>query len=721
MDISCTYQIIGDLDLPAFSRTEVGKGMSVMEVDATCTIEAVVKIVSRAQRLKIGADCALREIAGVLESRYPSFFIVLKVVDDSTGFTLSRGVGESTMVTLAARLDQFVEMMGDQPNVLESWCNAPMVSEFNAVCGQNCFESFAAATVTCPDHGNKIGMVGLLSPELSDFTQADLQFVTSVSELIVLLLATRFPAQSSGCYEEDIEIAKNEWEQTVDVLPQLVFLLDANGKITRANRVIEEWNLARVEEVGGRDCHAMLHPRCFESDCELRLRLRTELAYLSTHRHAQWEYFDKPLNRQLRVSMRDLAREDTQNRYRIESCAALVLTDITLERRARDLLQSNNSDLQQKLWETAALLRKINSELERQIAEHVKDKEALKESESRYACLVDTTLTGIYILKNQTLVFCNSRFAEILGCSVEQLYGVRLTDLVQFSNESPSKSGSDRPEGMGGTTVVKVVHPDGRTIWLNQSTAKVVHKGQSAVLGNVVDITELVVTQDCLEASKAELEALSIKFIDAQEQERKRVANDLHDGIGQTLSGIKMAVENVVREMEVGRSTATERLIDLLHKVQMGIDEVRRISMNLRPATLDQLGIVATISWFCRECAAELPHMEIQKEVEVIEEHIGEEIKATIFRILQEAFNNIVKHSQAKNAVVRLYLKNQLLHLSIEDDGKGMIMDQGIAPAYSLGLVSMRERAECTGGTLNILSQLGKGTKVEVIWPIMAD
>lgn len=565
-------------------------------------------------------------------------------------------------------------------------------------------------------------MVGLLSKELERFSLVDVRLLIIVSELITSLLANRSLAHSSRCCEESIEIAKNEWEQTVDALPQLVFLLDANGKITRANRVIEDWSLAKVKRVGGRDCHAVLHPHCIEESCELRLRLKTELAYLSMHRHAQWEYFDKPLGREIRVSLRYLATEDQQNSYRIESYAALVLSDITLERRARDLLRSSNSDLQQKLWETAALLRQINNELEQQIAEHVKDKAALKESESRYACLVDTTLTGIYILKDQVVVFCNRRFAEIFGCSIEQLCGVRLADLFQFSSESASPArGTDPLEGMGGATVVKVLHPDGRTIWLNRSTAKVVHKGQPAILGNVVDITELVVTQDRLKASKAELEALSIKFINVQEQERKRVANDLHDGIGQTLSGIKMAVENVMRGMELGRGTATEKLHDLLVKVQMGIDEVRRISMNLRPATLDQLGIVATINWFCRECAAELPHMEIKKEVEVIEEHIGEEVKATIFRILQEAFNNIAKHSQAKSAIVRLYLKNRLLRLSIEDDGKGMVMNQGITSVYSLGLISMRERAECTGGTLNIFSQIGKGTKVEVTWPANTD
>ncbi|WP_321527596.1 PAS domain S-box protein [Sedimenticola selenatireducens] len=691
--------------------------MNVSELDTTCTIEAIVKIIGRAQRMKTGTDCAMREVAGVLKSRYPSCFIALQT-DGASGFTAGHGIGQVILDKLSNRLDQFFEIMEGKSSVLEHRGNAPLVSQFNTVYGTKFFESLAVAIVTCADSGNRIGMVGLLSRELEGFSLDDVRFLISVSELIALLLANRSLIHSSRCCEESIEIAKNEWEQTVDALPQLVFLLDANGKITRANRVVEDWNLSQVKRVGGRDCHAVLHPHCIEEDCELRLRLKTELAYLSMHRHAQWEYFDKPLSREIRVSLRYLATEDQLNSYRIESCAALVLTDITLERRARDLLRSNNSDLQQKLWETAALLRKINGELEQQIAEHVKDKAALKESESRYACLVDTTLTGIYILKDQVLVFCNRRFAEILGCSIEQLYGVRLTDLVRFSSDSSSQAqGADPLEEMSGATVVKVLHPDGRTIWLNQSTAKVVHKGQSAILGNVVDITELVVTQDRLEASKAELEALSIKFIDVQEQERKRVANDLHDGIGQTLSGIKMAVENVVREMERGRGTTTEKLRDLLVKVQMGIDEVRRISMNLRPATLDQLGIVATISWFCRECAAELPHMEIQKEVDVIEEHIGEEIKATIFRILQEAFNNIAKHSQAKSATVRLYLKNKLLRLSIEDDGKGMAMNNGVTPVYSLGLISMRERAECTGGTLSIFSQIGKGTKVEVTWP----
>lgn len=692
--------------------------MSVTKSDTAGTLDAVVEIVSRAQRMRTEVDGVLREIAGVLASDYPSFFMVLKSVHDSDGFFLGRGVGESMLNRLAARLDHYVGLMGESPALLESYRGAPLVSEINALYGQGCFESLAVAAVACPSYGNRLGMLGLLSQETDGFSGGDLRLLTRVSELISLLLANRSSADSNRCYKKYIEIAKNEWEQTVDVLPELVFLLDGEGKITRANRVVEDWNLARVNKVAGRDCHAVLHPHCIEDDCELRLRFKTELAYLSVHRHAQWEYFDRVLDRQLRISLRYLPSEDAQGSARIESCAALVLSDVTLERRARDLLQSNNSDLQQKLWETAALLRTINGELEQQIAEHVKDKEALRESESRYACLVDTTLTGIYIEKQQTLVFCNRRFAEILGCSVEQLLGVRLSDRVQLFTESalPPPVG-DLLEGMGGATLVKVVHPDGRTTWLNQSTAKIMHKGEAALLGNVVDITDQVMAREHLAASKAELEALSIKFIDVQEQERKRVANDLHDGIGQTLSGIKMALENVIGEMARDRTTSTDSLLALLHKVQMGIDEVRRISMNLRPATLDQLGIVATISWFCRERAVEVPHMEISKEVDVAEERIGEEIRVTIFRILQEAFNNIAKHSQARRAMVKLKMNDNLLRLSIEDDGKGMSLNNGVTPAYSLGLVSMRERAECTGGAFTISSQIGRGTRVEVAWP----
>lgn len=692
--------------------------MSVTEIETTCSIEAVVEVISRAQRAGTERDCALREIAGVLKSGYPSFLIMLRGIDRTADFSLGHGIGESSVDSLAGRLDQFPEMMGEQSSLLENRSHAPMLSVFNAVYRQPRFASLAVATISCSGNIHDFGIVGVLSREQNDLTEADVRFVIAVSDLISLFLANCVPAQSIRSLEQDIEIAKNEWEQTVDILPQLVFLLDTEGKIIRANRVVEDWKLARVHDVAGRECHALLHPYCIEVDCELRLRFKTEFAYLSEHQHAQWEYFDKPLNRELRVSLRSLAKDKDQASYKIESCAALVLTDITLERRARDLMQSNNSDLQQKLWETAALLRQINSELERQIVEHVKDKEALQESESRYACLVDTTLTGIYVLKDHKLIFSNRRFAEILGYSVDQLYGVRLKDLVELSTESiSSPPGCDSLEGMGGATVVKMVRPDGRTVWLNQSTANVTHKGESAILGNVVDITEQVVAQKHLVASKAELEALSVKFIDVQEQERKRVANDLHDGIGQTLSGIKMAVENVVSDMERGRTAATDSLLSLLHKVQMGIDEVRRISMNLRPATLDQLGIVATISWFCRECAAEIPHMEIYREVEVEEARIGEEVKVTIFRILQEAFNNIAKHSQARNARVKLQMDNSLLNLSIEDDGKGMTLNDGMTSAYSLGLVSMRERAECTGGTFNIFSQIGSGTRIEVTWP----
>ena len=145
--------------------------------------------------------------------------------------------------------------------------------------------------------------------------------------------------------------------------------------------------------------------------------------------------------------------------------------------------------------------------------------------------------------------------------------------------------------------------------------------------------------------------------------------------------------------------------------------------MALRPTTLDDLGLLATIAWFTREFEAAYPHLAVSRSIEVEEFEVPDPLKTNIFRILQEAMNNAAKYSQGSTVSVALRQVLGDLHLLVRDDGVGFHPDEPRVQtsAGGFGLVSMRERAELFGGTLIITSEPGEGTTVLARWPLAED
>ncbi|MDZ7698259.1 MAG: GAF domain-containing protein [Deltaproteobacteria bacterium] len=235
-------------------------------------------------------------------------------------------------------------------------------------------------------------------------------------------------------------------------------------------------------------------------------------------------------------------------------------------------------------------------------------------------------------------------------------------------------------------------------------------------------ITELNAAEDALQRSQQQLQRLSRQLLDSQEEERRLIAMELHDGIGQTLSAIKFKVETGRRDLE---GNCTAEFLGVLNSVvsmlQEAIEEVRRICKNLRPSMLDDLGIVATISWFCREFTKVYGGIEVEKEIRLDEEEIPLESKVPIFRILQEALNNTAKHSRADRVRVMLRKGAGGIELLIEDNGRGFDLKtvmQGKKGFYcGLGLASMKERAALSGGSLHIESSPGEGTRIALLLP----
>lgn len=222
--------------------------------------------------------------------------------------------------------------------------------------------------------------------------------------------------------------------------------------------------------------------------------------------------------------------------------------------------------------------------------------------------------------------------------------------------------------------------------------------------------------------SHDEMRLLSAQLLTIQESERKRIAADLHDGIGQSLSLIKFSLESIAGLVSAGAvEEASEVLRLLVPKVKDALGEVRSISMGLRPPMLDDLGIIATLAWFLREFERTCRAIRFERDFSICEDEVPAPIRITIFRILQEALSNVVKHAYADLVRVSLSKSDQALHLSIEDNGQGFDpLEVSIREGSDrgLGLLGMKERASLSGGSFVLESTTGRGTRIRVSWPV---
>lgn len=225
-----------------------------------------------------------------------------------------------------------------------------------------------------------------------------------------------------------------------------------------------------------------------------------------------------------------------------------------------------------------------------------------------------------------------------------------------------------------------------------------------------------------LHQSENDMHILSAQLLTAQEMERKRIAEELHDGISQSLTAIKFSIESAVARGSIQEGGERDPLIEtILTRIQTAIEEVHQISTNLRPSMLDDLGIIPTIAWFCREFRSIYNEFSLETYIDITEDEVPLSLKTVIYRVLQEAINNIVRHSEAKNVTVYLGRQDSTIVFKVKDNGKGFepgLQGQRTQVHKGSGLASMRERTEFSGGSYSIQSGPGAGTTIRAIWPM---
>lgn len=403
---------------------------------------------------------------------------------------------------------------------------------------------------------------------------------------------------------------------------------------------------------------------------------------------------------------------------------AVVAKDITTHKQDQLAIQKARDDLETEVLERTRELTRANEELKRRIEERSRMEDALSQSEemfrAQYHGIPIPTFTwkkrgDDFILVDYnwaTEDFTRGRISQFRGRSLSDVYRDR-PDIIQIMAVSFAQTRSIRRE----LPYHMFTTDEDKFIAFTSS-----YVPPDMILVHMEDITESTNDREKLIRSEKNLRILSSQLITAKEEERKRIAHELHDSVGQFLSSIKFTLEDIISRMEKEEPVSgIASLKASIPIIQATIEEVRRISMDLRPSILDDLGILATISWFLREFQAVYTGIQVNRTVAVEEDEVPEHLKITIFRIIQEALNNSAKHSRADTVDVSLVKQSNTIELTVSDNGVGFDVQEAMLREKTrrgMGLASMEERTDLSGGCFSIDSVKGVGTLIMVSWRV---
>jgi PAS domain S-box-containing protein len=348
--------------------------------------------------------------------------------------------------------------------------------------------------------------------------------------------------------------------------------------------------------------------------------------------------------------------------------------------------------------------------------------------EGRYRMLFERSPLPMWVVDTQTLRFLavNDAALRLYEYSREEFLAMTAHDIRHPEDDAAFRDFLSN-EGAVHYGVFRHLKKTGEPIDIDGVGHLVAWRGRPARLVQINDITERLRTQQTLQRLNRELElsherlrALSRRLFEVQEEERRRLARDLHDDVGQALTALKIQMESVARAGD--EAAARSRVDECVDTVQHTLERVRQLSLSLRPPQLDDLGLAAALrSHLDRQ--ARVAGLQAHFETEDAPQEVAPDTETACFRVAQEAINNVLRHARARNLWVRLFTAGGRLAISVRDDGHGFDLEavrERSANGGSLGLLGMEERMALAGGTFELRSSPGQGTILLATFPLRA-
>jgi PAS domain S-box-containing protein len=343
-------------------------------------------------------------------------------------------------------------------------------------------------------------------------------------------------------------------------------------------------------------------------------------------------------------------------------------------------------------------------------------KAAMDKSQRRLQALFDNTLDAILLVNDRGyFIDANSSAEATLGYSVDVIKGMHFMKLVPPSLESEAQQlWRHLRENGRQSTEFSLRRKDQKVIDIEYRAVADIQPGVHLIV--IRDITDRKRTEIALAENQRRLEVLARQVVQTQEDERGRIARELHDEIGQVLTAVNLGLDAVQRIADCG-PRASKQIDETRAAVALAVQQIRDLSLGLRPLILDDLGLVPTLRWYLANQARKTG-LTINFSGSLPVDHVPPEIETACFRIVQEAVTNVIRHAHATNVWVDFQRRgSDHVSLRIKDDGDGF--DPSLALARwqgnsRLGLAGMQERVKLLGGKIDIKSRAGEGTEIDI-------
>lgn len=351
---------------------------------------------------------------------------------------------------------------------------------------------------------------------------------------------------------------------------------------------------------------------------------------------------------------------------------------------------------------------------------------ALKNAETRVSGIIESAMDAIITVdENQRIVLFNAAAETVFGCPRRQAIGAPLAQFVperyravherHISQFGETGTNSRR---MGALRIVTGLRHSGEEFPVDASISHLTEGGRRFYTVILRDVTERVRAEEALRKSKEELRQFALIAHSVREEEKRRVARELHDELAQALTALKFDVAWIREHAPAGDGPLSRKLSDIEAMLDSTVAATRRISSDLRPLLLDDLGLIPAAEWLAQKFT-ERTGVRCEFAVGVPDLELEDPHASAVFRILQESLTNAARHAQASLVEVTIDRSDGGVRLRVHDNGRGFSPEQPSRPG-SHGLTGLRERAYLLGGEVDISSEPGRGTTIEVRIPLQS-
>ena len=396
------------------------------------------------------------------------------------------------------------------------------------------------------------------------------------------------------------------------------------------------------------------------------------------------------------------------------------------------VVTSPDGEMQWHWWSVRALFEHDDSVLEiqcvgRDITDQKMAEKALRESEERYRVLIERANDGILLIQDGIFVSCNPSAAEMLGLDPGELIGAHPEEISPEYQPDGATSAEKATRLIhdsiaGSPQVFEWIHlrKDGSRAVIEVSLTRIELQGQPVLLCFWRDITLRKETEREILLSRTRLRALAERLDRVREEERLMMSREIHDGLGQSLTALKIDLSYLRRLRQEGTRNPSEEddaIQSMNSLVEQTISQARHLAWQMRPGMLDQLGLEDALRQHAHDMTRRTS-LTFTDHIDQLNPQPEARTALALYRIAQEAITNILRHADAGNMVIALRTEGHDIVLEILDDGIGIQPKEEHEPLTTIGLVSMRERAELLGGSLRVEQRPEGGTRIQARVPM---